>query len=283
MRIPLLLLMPLLVACGDHDHGPAAGESVGHSHGHGGVAVTLRVEGDAARLWGHVNAVAASLGRSPATLASDAANVAALAAALEPLAGSTPDPDRAAGMLANLARAADQLARAADDGAETRDALARLVSVLELARRLDPASSAKPVDPTYVAGPSGGVLAELRDATGARVGWAEVKLHGDAGDLELWLARDIRITDPLALPVATVAKLDVLASGRTIEFRVRDATANKDERGRVTVADARTHYFVFPGETGADAAWLKGDDFRSAARLTVEGLSSEFELIPHTH
>ena len=61
------------------------------------------------------------------------------------------------------------------------------------------------------------------------------------------------------------------------------AAANKDERGRATVAAGRTHYLVFPGETGADASWLKGEDFRSRARLAVEGLTAEFELIPHTH
>ena len=286
MRFPLLLLIPLLAACGDHDHGhgPNGQASDGHAHAHEhGHPVTLRVEGDAAKLWGLLNAVAADLGKSPATLASDAANLAALAAALEPLATAAPDPDRAAGMLANLARAADQLAHAADEGEDTRDSLARLVSVLELARRLDPASSAKPVDPTYVAGPSGGVLAELRDAAGARVGWAEVKLHGDAGDLELWLARDIRISQSLTIPVAAVAKLELAGPGRSVELRVRDAAANKDERGRATVVDGRTHYLVFPGDTGTDASWLMGEDFRSPARLTVEGLSSDFELIPHAH
>lgn len=285
MRILLLLFIPFLAACGDHNHnhGPKDLASGGHAHEHHGLPVTLHVERDATKLWGHLNAVVADLGKSPATLASDATNLAALAAALEPLATAAPDRDRAAGMLANLARAAGQLAHMADEGEDTRDGLARFLSVLELARRLDPASSAKPIDPTYIAGPSGGVLAELRDAAGARVGWAEVKLHSDAGDIELWISRDIRISQPLPVPVATIAKLEVLASGRTIELRARDSETNKDERGRATVVDARTHYLVFPGETGTDASWLMGDDFRSPARLTVEGISSDFELIPHAH
>ena len=282
MRLASLLLIPLLAACGDHhhDHGPAA---EGHDHGHEhGPAATLRAEGDAAALWANLNFVAAGLGR-PATLATDGANLAALATALEPLAAKAPDPDRASGMLANLARAADQLAHAADEGEPVEEPLARVRQVLDLARRLDPASSAKPLEPAYVSGPSGGVLAELRDAAGARVGWAEVKLHGDAGDLELWLARDIRISQPLIIPVAAVAKLELAGPGRSVELRVRDAAANKDERGRATVVDGRTHYLVFPGETGTDASWLMGEDFRSPARLTVEGLSSDFELIPHAH
>jgi hypothetical protein len=287
MRPLPLLLIPLLVACGDHAHDQAAEAAAhGHDHGHGGPAVTLRVEGDAARLWGQVNTLTAGLGQPltdarRATLASDAANLAALAAALEPLAAKAPDPARAAGMLANLARAADQLAHEADEGAATDEPLARLLEVLRLARRLDPASSSPAVEPTYIAGPSGGVLVELRDASGNPAGWAEVKLHGDAGDLELWLARDNRISSPLPVPVAAVAKLELSGPGRTVELRARDAQANKDERGRVTVSDGRTHYLVFPGETGADASWLKGEDFRSPARLTVEGLTAEFDLKPH--
>lgn len=282
MRLASLLLIPLLAACGDHDHdhGPAA---EGHAHGHDhGPAATLRAEGDAAALWAHLNFVAAGLGR-PATLATDGANLAALATALEPLATKAPDPDRAAGMLANLARAADQLAHAADAGEPVEEPLARVRQVLDLARRLDPASSAKPVEPAYVSGPSGGVLAELRDASGKPSGWAEVKLHGDAGDLELWLARDNRIAEPLTVPVATVAKLELLGPARAVELRVRDAQSNKDERGRVTVADGRTAYLVYPGETGADASWLMGEGFRSRARLTVEGLTAEFDLVPHSH
>ena len=287
MRPLPLLLIPLLVACGDHHHdSSSAPDAHGHDHGHGGPAVTLRIEGDAARLWGQVNSLTVGLGQPltdarRATLASDAANLAALASALEPLAAKAPDPDRAAGMLANLARAAGQLAHEADEGAAIDEPLARFLEVLRLSRRLDPASSSPAVEPTYIAGPSGGVLVELRDASGNPAGWAEVKLHGDAGDLELWLARDIRITSPLAVPVAAVAKLELAGPGRTVELRVRDAQANKDERGRATIADGRTHYLVFPGETGADASWLKGEDFRSRARLIVEGLAAEFELKPH--
>lgn len=287
MRPLPLLLLPLLVACGDHarDHA-AQPDAHAHDHGHGGPAVTLRVEADVARLWGQVNSITAGLihplaDSRRATLASDAANLAALAQALEPLAAKAPDPDRAAGMLANLARAADQLAHEADEGAAIDEPLSRLLEVLRLARLLDPASSAAAVEPAYIAGPSGGVLVELRDASGKPSGWAEVKLHGDAGDLELWLARDIRVTAPLAVPVAAVAKLELAGPGRTVELRVRDAQANKDERGRATVVDGRTHYLVYPGETGADASWLTGEDFRSRARLTVEGLTAEFELKPH--
>jgi hypothetical protein len=281
MRFPVLLILPLLAACGDHHHDHAPAAAAGHDHAHGGPGATIRAEGDAAKLWGNLNAIAASLGRNPSTLASDAANLAALAAALEPLAANAPDPERAAGMLANLARAADQLAHEADEGAPAEDPLARLLQVLELARRLDPASAAAPLEPVHVAGPSGGVLAQLRDASGNPAGWAEVKLHGDAGDLELWLARDIRITSPLAVPVTAAAKLELAAPGRALELRVRDSAANKDERGRATVADGRTHYLVYPGETGADASWLKGEDFRSRARLSVEGLTAEFDLTPH--
>lgn len=288
--LSLLLILPLLAACGDHayDHGPAEPAGHDHPHDHGEVPATLRAEGDAPRLWGQVNAIAAGLA-SPlpearrATLATDAANLAALAAALEPLAVAAPDPDRAAGMLANLARAARQLAHEADEGADTDEPLSRLLQVLDLARRLDPASASPAVEPAYVLGPSGGVLAELRDAAGNPAGWAEVKLHGDAGDLELWLARDRRITVPLAVPAAAVAKLELAGPGRAAELRARDTVANKDERGRATLADGRTHYLVYPGETGADASWLKGEDFRSPAKLTVEGLSASFELTAHGH
>jgi len=283
MRFTLLLVIPLLAACGDHHHDNAGGVAEEHSHEEGHAhAVTLLIEKDATKLWANFNYIAADMGR-PATLVTDAANLAALANALELLASKAPDPDRTSGMLANLARAADQLAHVADEGEPVEVSLGRFRQVLDLARRLDPASSAKPAEPTYVSGPSGGVLAELRDAAGKSAGWAEVKLHGDAGDLELWLARDNRIADPLTVPVATVAKLELLGPSRTVELRVRDAESNKDERGRATIADGRTPYLIYPGETGDDPSWLKGEGFRSRARLSVGELTAEFELLPHAH
>lgn len=287
MRYVLLLLLPLLAACGDHAHDhPAVPGAHDHGHAHDCPVVTLLIEGDATRLWGHLNAIAARL-TSPgnettrATRATDAANLAALARALETLTRTLPDADRTTGMLANLARAADQLAHQADEGGPVDELIGRLTDVLRLARRLDPASSSPALEPTYILGPSGGILTELRNASNQPVGWVEVKLHGDAGNLELWLATDQRLVLPLRVPVGAVAKLELLGPGRTVELRVRDTLTNKDEQGRVTIFEGRTHHFIFPGETGADAAWLKGENFQSPARLSIQDFEATFELKPH--
>jgi hypothetical protein len=137
--------------------------------------------------------------------------------------------------------------------------------------------------------PHDGVLAALKGPDGKPAGHLELKLHDDKGDLELWLAKDEKISQPLDLPLDAVVRV-VFAdhANRAVELRVRNTAKNEDEEGTANVRDGRTNYFIFPGETGADAAWLKGEKFASVVRVTFtadgkEYASEEFMLVPHTH
>jgi hypothetical protein len=76
------------------------------------------------------------------------------------------------------------------------------------------------------------------------------------------------------------------AGSRRVELRVRDADRNEDEQGDSTLRDGRTNYFIFPGETGADASWLCGEDFRARVEVTFDAggrsyAAGPFELVPH--
>jgi len=133
-------------------------------------------------------------------------------------------------------------------------------------------------------GPNDGFLHPLFGPDGAQVGTAEIKLHDDAGDVEVWLTRGGRGGAVWDLPVATTLAMDFPSLGKRLVLAVRDTTENADESGAPTVRAGATNYFVFPGETGADASWLQGGDFASKAVLDFEGASTgEFVLRPHVH
>ena len=75
---------------------------------------------------------------------------------------------------------------------------------------------------------------------------------------------------------------------RKVELAVRNTGDNEDEDGPPTNRGGKTNYFIFPGDTGADAAWLMGADFESKVVVSfeVDGVtytSDEFLLRPHTH
>jgi hypothetical protein len=141
----------------------------------------------------------------------------------------------------------------------------------------------------HEATPHHGVLATLADATGAVVAHAEVKLHDDKGDIEIWLYQDARGEQPYDVLLAATPELTLVDAGnRRVKLAVRDEEQNQDEDGRVNVRAGRTNYFVFPGATGADSAWLTGATFSSVASLVVESegrklQSVEFVLVPHAH
>ncbi len=103
------------------------------------------------------------------------------------------------------------------------------------------------------------------------------KTKGQAGD------------QPLDLPLESVAKIDFSTKGgRSVELRVRNTETNEGEDGVSTIRDGRTNYFIFPGETGADAKWLMGTDFEATVRLSISGdgidyKAGPFELKPHVH
>jgi len=130
-------------------------------------------------------------------------------------------------------------------------------------------------------------------------GYLELKLHGDAGDLEMWLyavparfgvrgcAGVAEKPKPFDVPKETVIRLTFPSHpGKTVEMRVRDMEKNEDEDGTPNMRDSGTNYFIFPGETGQDPEWIKGETWRgvATAAFEVDGKSyacDPFVLVPH--
>lgn len=132
-------------------------------------------------------------------------------------------------------------------------------------------------------GPRTGFVVPLAGADGSAPGFAEIKLHDDKGDLEVWLATDRGMTAPLDLAMDAAVLVEFPEMQKRVELRVRNLEGNEDEDGASMVRDGRTNYFIYPGDTGADSSWLMGD-FRTSARIFVGDRSSEtFTLVPHTH
>ncbi len=137
--------------------------------------------------------------------------------------------------------------------------------------------------------PHHGIVAAFRAAEGAAGGHLELKLHGDKGDLELWIAKDAKISQPLDLPMDTKIKVVFIDHGnREATLAVRNRGKNEDEGGTPNAREGKTNYFIFPGDSGQDASWLKGKEFQSIVKVTFENgggafSSEEFVLVPHTH
>ena len=137
-------------------------------------------------------------------------------------------------------------------------------------------------------GPNGGYLHPLK-AKGEEIGQIEIKLHDDAGDLEVWLTLGQTGDATLDLPLDTIVQIDFPEmEGRTVELKVRNTEKNEDENGASTIRDGKTNYFIFPGESGSDAAWLMGKDFSTPISVTIStGETSyqagPFDLKPHVH
>ncbi len=129
-------------------------------------------------------------------------------------------------------------------------------------------------------GPNHGILVALADAGGKAAGYAEVKLHDDEGDLEVWLYEDDHGRRPLRRPLDTTLRL--VAGERTVRLAVRDRETNPDEKGTPTIHEGATHYFV----AGA-TEWLKGHVHIMSTLHVGEGdtalKSKEFELHGHDH
>lgn len=150
---------------------------------------------------------------------------------------------------------------------------------LQYARGDDPA--------VLTSGSHSGVPVQLTSDR-AEIVFGELKLHDDKGDLELWLARDSSGEDPFRVPVSTTITLEVREPERRITLAPRDTTHNKDEAGTSRIVAGQTDYFVFPGESGADAAWLQGREFIAEVRLSSEISGTRFTsgwitLVPHHH
>jgi len=75
---------------------------------------------------------------------------------------------------------------------------------------------------------------------------------------------------------------------QAVQLQVRNTTTNEDEDGKANIRGNKTHYFIFPGDTGVDASFLVGKEFSSDVFVSflVGGeafTSSTFTLKPHTH
>lgn len=120
-------------------------------------------------------------------------------------------------------------------------------------------------------------------------GFAELKLHDDKGDLELWLTRDSSGILPFDLSldsVITVAFADL--NNKQVSLKVRNSHTNEDEDGKGNIRNNKTQYFIFPGDSGADASFLVGKGFVATVTISfssngVSYITKPFELSPHTH
>ena len=135
--------------------------------------------------------------------------------------------------------------------------------------------------------PHHGIVTPLQSGS-KQVGFVELKLHDDKGDLELWLAADQEGTKPMDLPLDSVITVTFPELNKSVELRIRDNQNNEDESGKANIRANKTNYFIFPGDTGVDASFLVGKDFSSNAVIsfsTAEGQhgTTTFELKPHTH
>merc|ERR1719401_3334500 len=134
---------------------------------------------------------------------------------------------------------------------------------------------------------SGGVMSVLEDADGKHVGFIELKLHDDAGDLELWLCKDGAMSEPLDFPAdTTITATFATMDNRSVKLNVRDNDKNEDEDGNANMRDGMTNYFIFPGESEQDPEFLIGEKFRSTTTLTFTAgdktyTAPPFILVPH--
>ncbi|MEM1084909.1 MAG: hypothetical protein AAGI48_12425 [Verrucomicrobiota bacterium] len=142
-------------------------------------------------------------------------------------------------------------------------------------------------------GPNDGFIFRLVDADDKGVGTAEIKLHDDKGDLEVWLnegslASSMQGGTTWDLPLETELKIEFPELEKEVTLVVRDKETNADEAGKSMIREGKTNYFIFPGDTGADASWLQGHHFEEVAVLTFEAgdakaTTGSINLKPHGH
>ena len=133
-------------------------------------------------------------------------------------------------------------------------------------------------------GVNSGFLFPVFGTDSKQVGTAEIKLHDDAGDIEVWLMQGGYDGQPWRILSRTTLTLSFPELGKKIELAVRDHIQNKDESGSATLVDGKTNYFVFPGASGMDPAWLMGGNFAAKAELSfLINTTGPFVLRPHVH
>lgn len=118
--------------------------------------------------------------------------------------------------------------------------------------------------------------------------FAELKLHDDKGDLELWLTSDREGLSPYGISLSEEVRVELAENKRSVTLKVRDTTENKDEDGVSHLKSGRADYFIYPGTSGDSAAWLSGISFIDEARVSFsengDTISCEWvTLLPHSH
>ena len=92
---------------------------------------------------------------------------------------------------------------------------------------------------------------------------------------------------PLDIPKETVIKVTFPRhDGKTVDLQVRNGDQNEDEEGKPNMRGGSTNYFIFPGESGQDSEWLKGEEWRGTAMVAFEAdgksyACDPFVLVPH--
>ena len=133
-------------------------------------------------------------------------------------------------------------------------------------------------------GPNSGFLFPVFNGEGKQVGTTEIKLHDDAGDIEIWLKRGGYDGEPWRLPIDTILTLEFGGIEKEVSLAVRDRVRNEDESGATTIYEGTTDYFVFPGETQENADWLMGSEFAAKVELSFgDATTGIFVLRPHVH
>ena len=118
--------------------------------------------------------------------------------------------------------------------------------------------------------------------------YAELKLHDDKGDLELWLTIDEDGHSAFDLLLESKITVYFPKLAKTVVLKVRNQKNNEDEDGTANIRNKKTNYFIFPGDTGTDATFLIGKSFASEAIISfvADGkkyTTKPFILRPHTH
>lgn len=125
----------------------------------------------------------------------------------------------------------------------------------------------------------GGILTILMQSN-ATIGFLEIKLHDDKGDIEVWLLDD---DNPIDIPLESNLNIHFPRHNKSIYMTIRNSIENEDEDGIANIRDNKTNYFIFPGETGQDPEWLMGESFRETVVVSVDLMTSEkFILVPHS-
>ena len=142
-------------------------------------------------------------------------------------------------------------------------------------------------DSAHSGAPHHGILTPLFNLNN-KVGYIELKLHDDKGDLELWLT-DLSNNTPLDIPLDSEIKVKFLdIGGREVLLKVRNKNSNEDEDGKGNIRSGKTNYFIFPGDSGESADFLVGNAFSSNVLVSfvADGKllrTAAFVLKPHTH